>query len=48
MRLTYLFVLSWSLLETMSAGCAIVASDTVPVWEIIKHNETVFGVSFLM
>lgn len=38
--LTYPFVLSWSLLEAMSAGCAIVASDTKPLREAIKHNET--------
>jgi glycosyltransferase involved in cell wall biosynthesis len=38
--LTYPFVLSWSLLESMSAGCAIVASDTQPLHEAIAHNET--------
>lgn len=38
--LTYPFVLSWSLLEAMSVGCAIVASDTQPLHEAIKHNET--------
>ena len=38
--LTYPFVLSWSLLEAMSTGCAIVASDTQPLREAIKHNHT--------
>jgi len=44
--LTYPFVLSWSLLEAMSAGCAIVASDTQPLHEAIKHGETGLLVDF--
>lgn len=44
--LTYPFVLSWSLLEAMSAGCAIVASDTQPVREAIIDNDTGLMVDF--
>ena len=38
--MTYPFVLSWSLLEAMSVGCAIVASDTQPLREAIRHDDT--------
>lgn len=38
--LTIPFVLSWSMLEAMSAGCAIVASDVAPVREIFNRDET--------
>ena len=37
--LTYPFVASWSLLEAMSAGCAIVGSDTEPVKEFIDQDK---------
>jgi len=44
--LTFPFVLSWSLLEAMSVGCSIVASDTQPLHEAIKHDETGLLVDF--
>ncbi|MEM6303998.1 MAG: glycosyltransferase family 4 protein [Pseudomonadota bacterium] len=44
--MTMPFVLSWSLLEAMSMGATVVASDVAPVREAVSHGQTGLLVDF--
>ena len=43
---TYPFVISWSILEALSAGCVLIGSATGPVMDIIKHEQNGLLVNF--
>lgn len=44
--LTYPFVLSWSSMEAMATGCAMVSSRTLPVQEVMHHEHNALLADF--